>query len=67
MLTPAPDLQIPVLVARGVEAVMIPTYQSFALAQALPDATRILYPGSGHTFMFKCPEAFAAEVDRFSR
>jgi len=65
LLNRAPDLKIPVLVANGVEDVMIPTYQSFALAQALPDATLIVYPDSGHAFMFQFPEAFAAEVNRF--
>lgn len=65
LLNRAPDLKIPVLVANGVEDVMIPTYQSFALAQALPNATLIVYPDSGHAFMFQFPEAFAAEVNRF--
>lgn len=65
LLNRAPDLKIPVLVANGVEDVMIPTYQSFALAQALPNATLIVYPDSGHAFMFQFPEAFAAEVIRF--
>lgn len=65
LLNRASDLKIPVLVANGVEDAMIPTYQSFALAQALPDATLILYPDSGHAFMFQFPERFAAEVDRF--
>ena len=65
LLNRAPDLKIPVLVANGVEDVMIPTYQSFALAQALPNATLIVYPDSGHAFMFQFPEAFAGEVVRF--
>ncbi len=67
LLNRAPDLTIPVLVANGVEDAMIPTYQSFALAQALPDATLILYPDSGHAFMFQFPEAFADTVNRFLR
>lgn len=67
LLNRAPDLKIPVLVANGVEDAMIPTYQSFALAQALPDATLILYPDSGHAFMFQFPEAFADTVNRFLR
>lgn len=55
----------PVLVANGVEDAMIPTYQSFALAQALPNATLVIYPDSGHAFMFQYPEQFAGEVVRF--
>lgn len=65
LLKRAPRLRHPVLVANGVEDVMIPTYQSFALAQALPDARLVIYPDSGHAFMFQYPEAFAAEVERF--
>lgn len=55
----------PVLVANGVEDVMIPTYQSFALAQVIPDARLIIYPDSGHAFLFQYPEAFGDEVLRF--
>ena len=55
----------PVLVANGVEDAMIPTYQSFALAQALPTTTLVIYPDSGHAFMFQYPEQFAGEVVRF--
>ena len=55
----------PVLVANGVEDVMIPTYQSYALAQAIPDARLIIYPNSGHAFLFQYPEEFGDEVLRF--
>lgn len=65
LLNRAPGLNKPVLVANGVEDVMIPTFQSFALAQALPDARLVIYPDSGHAFMFQYPEVFAEEVDRF--
>lgn len=65
LLKRAPDLDIPVLVANGVDDVMIPTYQSFALAQALPNATLIIYPDSGHAFMFQYPEVFADAVKAF--
>lgn len=65
LLNRAPQLRHPVLVANGVEDVMIPTYQSFVLAQALPNATLVIYPDSGHAFMFQYPQRFAQEVDRF--
>lgn len=55
----------PVLVANGVEDAMIPTYQSYALAQAIPDARLVIYPDSGHAFLFQYPEAFGDEVLRF--
>jgi len=55
----------PVLVANGVEDAMIPTIQSYALAQAIPDARLMIYPDSGHAFMFQFPEDFGDEVIRF--
>ena len=65
LLKRASDIRIPVLVANGVEDVMIPTYQSYALAQALPDARLIIYPDSGHAYMFQFPERSAADIEQF--
>ena len=65
LLNRAPTLHIPVLVANGVQDNMIPTFQSYALAQALPEARLVIYPDSGHAFMFQHVEAFAAEVTAF--
>lgn len=59
------EITQPTLVANGNEDVMIPTYQSYALAQAIPDARLIIYPDSGHAFMFQYPELFEDEVIRF--
>ncbi len=55
----------PVLVANGNEDVMIPTYQSYALAQAIPNARLVIYPDSGHAFLFQYPRAFGDELLRF--
>lgn len=55
----------PVLIANGVEDVMIPTYQSYALAQVIPNARLLIYPDAGHAFMFQYPEQFGDEVVRF--
>ena len=44
---------------------MIPTFQSYALAQAIPNARLVIYPDSGHAFMFQYPEEFGDEVLRF--
>lgn len=55
----------PVLVANGNEDVMIPTLQSYALAQAIPNARLIVYPDSGHAFLFQYPREFGDEVIRF--
>ncbi|MCB1498100.1 MAG: alpha/beta hydrolase [Bauldia sp.] len=55
----------PVLIANGIEDIMIPTYQSYALAQVVPNARLVLYPDSGHGFLFQYPEHFGDEVVRF--
>jgi pimeloyl-ACP methyl ester carboxylesterase len=55
----------PVLVANGIEDVMIPTFQSYALAQAILSARLIVYPDSGHAFLFQYPREFGDEVTRF--
>ncbi|MER9585805.1 alpha/beta hydrolase [Mesorhizobium sp. M0276] len=59
------SIQQPVLVANGNEDVMIPTFQSYALAQAIPNAQLIIYPDSGHAFLFQYPREFGDEVIRF--
>lgn len=55
----------PVLVLNGRHDVMVPTYASYAMAQALPNATLKIYPDAGHGFLFQYPEEFAADVLRF--
>ncbi|MER9839516.1 alpha/beta hydrolase [Mesorhizobium sp. M0145] len=59
------SIQQPVLVANGNEDVMIPTFQPYALAQAIPNARLIIYPDSGHAFLFQYPREFGDEVIRF--
>jgi pimeloyl-ACP methyl ester carboxylesterase len=59
------SIQQPVLVANGDEDAMIPTYQSYVLAQTIPNARLIIYPDSGHAFMFQYPLEFGDEVLRF--
>lgn len=65
LLARAGAITHPVLIANGIEDAMIPTYQSFALAQVIPQARLLLYPDAGHAFMFQYPEHFAAELSRF--
>lgn len=64
-LTRASQIRQPVLIANGDEDIMIPTYQSYALAQAMPNARLIIYPDSGHAFLFQYPRLFGEEVVRF--
>lgn len=61
------EIRQPVLIANGNDDIMTPTYGSYAMFQALPDAKLVLYPDSGHGFLFQYPEAFAAEVLDFLR
>jgi pimeloyl-ACP methyl ester carboxylesterase len=55
----------PVLVSNGSNDVMLPTEQSFSLYQNLPNAQLILYPDSGHGFLFQYPELVAEHIRIF--
>ncbi|WP_035053599.1 alpha/beta fold hydrolase [Andreprevotia chitinilytica] len=56
------QLKLPVLVANGINDVMIPAFKSYVMAQALPQAKLVLYPDAGHGFLFQYGQAFAREV-----
>ncbi|MGJ9459566.1 alpha/beta fold hydrolase [Oceanobacillus sp. CF4.6] len=55
----------PVLVTNGIEDVMVPTKNSYILAEHLPNAQLIIYPNSGHGHLFQYPELFAKHVNLF--
>jgi pimeloyl-ACP methyl ester carboxylesterase len=57
----------PVLVSNGRHDIMVSTYASYAMAQALPNARLLIYPDSGHGFLFQNADDFADEVLRFLR
>ena len=59
------ELGMPVLVANGIADVMVPAEHSFAIARNAPRAKLVLYPDSGHAFLFQYAEDFSAEVLRF--
>ena len=61
------DVKLPVLVANGSNDVMVPTINSFTMAQLLPDAQLIVYPNSGHGFLFQYPDLFVDHALRFLR
>lgn len=61
----ASELRLPMLVANGAHDVMIPAYRSYVLSQQAPDAKLILYPDSGHAFLFQEIEGFARDVEQF--
>jgi pimeloyl-ACP methyl ester carboxylesterase len=61
------DIKQPILVANGSNDVMVPTINSFTMAQLLPDAQLIVYPDSGHGFLFQYPDLFVDHALRFLR
>jgi pimeloyl-ACP methyl ester carboxylesterase len=61
------EIKQPVLVANGSNDVMVPTINSFTMAQLLPNAQLIVYPDSGHGFLFQYPDLFVDHALRFLR
>ena len=59
------SLTLPMLIANGRYAVMVPAYGSYIMGLEAPNAHVVLYPDSGHGFLFQYAEDFADEVDRF--
>jgi pimeloyl-ACP methyl ester carboxylesterase len=59
------ELKMPVLVANGDNDRLIPTVNSIELSQLLPDALLIIYPNSGHGFLYQHAELFAKHVNLF--
>jgi pimeloyl-ACP methyl ester carboxylesterase len=55
----------PVLVTNGDNDIMIPTRNSFVLAEGLPNATLIVYPNSGHGALFQHASTYVAHVREF--
>jgi pimeloyl-ACP methyl ester carboxylesterase len=59
------EITQPTLVVHGREDIMIPTINSYYLAQHLPNAQLSIYPDSGHGTLFQFPELFVSQVARF--
>jgi pimeloyl-ACP methyl ester carboxylesterase len=59
------EITQPVLVINGRHDIMIPTINSYLLAQHLPNAELIVYPDAGHGAPFQYPELFVDHVTRF--
>lgn len=55
----------PVLVTNGIKDIMVPTKNSYILAEHIPNAQLIIYPDSGHGHLFQFPELFAENVNSF--
>ncbi|KAJ4017682.1 hypothetical protein NW752_001591 [Fusarium irregulare] len=59
------EIKIPVLVANGNNDYMIPTSNSYLIHQRVPNGQLILYPNSGHGFLFQYATTFAKHVELF--
>jgi pimeloyl-ACP methyl ester carboxylesterase len=57
----------PALVAAGHDDIRIPAHYPFVAAQAMPNAKLILYPDSGHGFLFQLYREFGRDALNFLR
>jgi pimeloyl-ACP methyl ester carboxylesterase len=55
----------PTLILNGVDDVMIPTINSWHLAQNIPNAQLLIYPDAGHGAQFQFPERFLKHAIQF--
>jgi pimeloyl-ACP methyl ester carboxylesterase len=60
-----PEIAHPVLVASGSHDLIIPTVNAFVLAQRLSNAQLIIYPDSGHGFLFQYHTLFGKHATLF--
>lgn len=59
------DIDVPVFIGQGKDDYMIPTYNSYALAQKIPDARLKIFPDSGHGFLYQYAVEFARDLEGF--
>ncbi|MER6006427.1 alpha/beta hydrolase [Nonomuraea angiospora] len=56
------NIKQPTLIVSGIRDAMVPTPDSFLMAQKIPNAQLVIYPDSGHGSLFQYPEAFSRAV-----
>lgn len=59
------NVQNPILVVNGKDDIRMPTINSYSLFSLLPKAQLILYPDSGHGFLFQYPELCSKNFSDF--
>ncbi|MBB6271736.1 pimeloyl-ACP methyl ester carboxylesterase [Pedobacter cryoconitis] len=59
------EIKKPVLIANGYNDLMVPTINSYILFQHILNSKLILYPNSGHGFLFQFPQEFVTDVTLF--
>lgn len=55
----------PTLVVNGNDDIMVPTINSYHMAQAIPNAQLVIYPDSGHGSQYQYPARFLAHAREF--
>ncbi|MDT5233150.1 MAG: hypothetical protein QOD88_784 [Mycobacterium sp.] len=55
----------PTLVVNGSHDIMVPTVNSYLMAQRISDAELVIYPDSGHGSLFQYPHRFVTHVNEF--
>src|SRR5438552_22813 len=60
-----PEIKAPTLVAHGEEDGIIPVQNGRILAERIPNARLVIYPGAKHIFFVECAAELNAEVAAF--
>ena len=59
------EIKQPTFILNGVNDVMIPTINSWSMAQNIPNAQLFVYPDAGHAAQFQYPERFLKHAIQF--
>ena len=59
------DIRQPALVVNGIHDQMIPIWNSYQLAEHLPNAVLLAYPDAGHGALFQYHESFTRHAEAF--